>query len=329
MKKLLALIMSVLMILCVFASCAKTDDTKDAGKTETLSKEEIFEKAMSSANAVENSSYSATIALDADLMGENVVLNAELDMAASMKNKIIFADLFIDVMGEEIEAQSYISYGENPGTYTQVFGEWIREPLPAEALSLYEDMMANQAEAVNKLSKYMKVISAEETEYNGKAAYEIKIEYDMDIPAILGEFGISLEDVFSEELFGQEEIALYYALFEDLGSVEMTQHVDKESFLPLDESCDMTAMAQKLVDKIVAFVAEMEGLSLEEMKELGFEIKVNKLLLSAGGFNYDIPELTLPAEALEAELIGEEDAIGIIGGADGPTEVIVAEPEIA
>lgn len=329
MKKLLALIMSVLMILCVFASCAKTDDTKDAGKTETLTKEEIFEKAMSSTNAVENSSYSATIAIDADLMGENMVLNAELDMAASMKNKIIFADLFIDVMGEEIEAQSYISYGENPGTYTQVFGEWIREPLPAEALSLYEDMMANQAEAVNKLSKYMKVISAEETEYNGKAAYEIKIEYDMDIPAILGEFGMSLEDIYAETGLGEEEAEIIVTVFEDLGTVELLQYVDKESFLTLGESCDMTAMIQKFVDKFAAILAEMNGISMEEMKELGFEIKVNELKFSVDDFNYDIPEITLPAEALEAELIGEEDAIGIIGGADGPTEVIVAEPEIA
>ena len=324
MKKILALIMSVLMILSVFAACAKTDETNNAEKTDALTKEEIFDKSMSASISIDNYSTNAKMVLNADLMGEDFELNAEMGMAASMKNRIMFIDFLMDVMGEEVAAQSYISYGENPGTYIQVFGEWMREPLPEEALSLYEDMTENQNEANQKLKKYMKVISAEETEYNGKKAYEIKVEYDMDIPAILEDFGMSLDDIYAEAGLGEDEIDMISSVFEGLGSVEMIQYADKESFLPLGAKCDMTALGQKLVDKVVGLIAKMQGMTMEEAKEAGFDININELTVSVDEYNYDIPEIALPAEALEAEVIGEE-ALGIIGGADGPTEIIVAE----
>lgn len=321
MKKFLAILLSALFVLTMFVSCG---DNKSADGSTALTAEEILTKTNEASANVKSYGLNATMELSMSAMGESVDMTMTMDCATD--EDTIFVDIATAVTGQEVDGNvvTYIDLSSDPMVQYAGMGEfWVKEPVEELVAQQYKE--GNMEMDLSMYSEYMKDSTVNEVEYNGVACYEISGVVDIDYMELIK--NMNMDSIFGDlEAMGLPE-NYFEEVFEDVDPFVLVMGVDKETFLPVYCNVDMTQLMNKLMTKAMQLVMEQYGLADVEGVENLIKIDVTKCFVTCTYLDYNNVELEIPAEVIEnaIEVENFDDTIAIIGGADGPTEIIAAE----
>lgn len=322
MKKLLAILMAVSLIVLSFASCAlqKTDANeklesdievvKQPEKVKVQSFDELMKKRTEAGKNIENLSANAKCVIDIEAMGEAERIGIDMQIETDTKDTV--SHLIINTTpqstGETTTSETYSDIGY---TYTKdVTNEWFKH---ANDIEDNLELKALIEELKNKEIDYAKYVSDAlytEEVYNGKECYKLNYNMNLKLFDMLSELGVKADEInelkedLSEEV-GPEMAILLFDMFSDLGTVPVTEYIDAYTLYPVAMSTDITPTLQALLDKIIDFTitAYGEGLTKED---LGLELTINEFSFDMVIDSVNSTEIIIPEEALSAPEFSED-----------------------
>lgn len=316
MKKLLAILMAVSLIILSFASCTspKTDANekiksdieavKKPEKVKVQSFDELMKKRTETGKNIENFSADVNCVIDLDAMGEAERVAVDMQIESDIKNTV--SHLIINTTpqstGETTTSETYSDIGY---TYTKDFSnEWFKHTNDIEdnleLKALIEELKNKEID----YSKYVSDALYTEEVYNGKECYKLNYNMNLKLFDMLSELGVKADEInelkedLSEEV-GPEMAILLFDMFSDLGTVPVTEYVDAYTLYPVAMSADMAPTLQALLDKIIDFTitAYGEGLTKED---LGLDFTINEFSFDMVMDSVNSTEIIIPEEVLSA-----------------------------
>jgi len=296
MKKVLAVLLSVLMVVSMLASCKGEDGVQAKKKVEVESAEQLVELRTQASKDVDSLSCVMSGAVDVEAMGEELKIDFAIDMDYDNENKLYYMDITAQAMDEDVHIEMYMDMGENPATYVCYEDTWVKQVEDEETAQLYADLFEMSENTELDMFKYMK--NAEYTEEDG--CYVLTYDMQLDIIDMLEQYGLSMEDLTGGEEIDASVMAIVAELMSDLGSVPCTERLDVYTLLPVSMEMDMTECVSGLVDKVLGIVVSMygEGMTAEE---LGISVSVNEVAFDMEFDSYNDVTVVIPEEALNAE----------------------------
>jgi len=331
MKKLLSLLLCMILAVFSLAACSeKTDDGADAvngllsdnqKQIEITTFDELVSARQEVQESVESMRLNAGLTLSLDVMGEIVEIDGTVNCESDIKNKLVHTSVDVTAMGEETVSEAYVDMSDGYTSYfTSGAGNWYKEGVDEDTLKLYEELLGGENDYT--LSEFITPVGFEKTDYNGKECYRAEYSVRINVREMLLALGISeaIDEYISQEGTDAETEMIIETLFGELGSVSVVEYVDAETLYTVYAQIDMKSVLSTAVDRILETVLSAYGEDVNA-EELGISISVNEFSIDAAYSDYNAVSVEIPEEVLGAQ---EMDSLGVIGGADGPTSIIVS-----
>lgn len=324
MKKFLAILMAISMVIVLFTSCVatkvdsgngieaeiNTDVPKMPEKVKVQSFDELLKKRTEAGKNIENLSADVKCAIDLEMMGE--VERVDMDMQIEADTTNTLTHMLITTTPQSTgETTTSEVYSDTKYTYTKdVTDEWFKHENDIEDNL---ELKALIEELKNKEIDYSKYVSdgvySEET-YDGKECFKLCYNMNLKLFDMISEFGIGNDEIedFRESLaeeVGPEMAGVLFDMFSDLGTIPVTEYIDAYTLYPVRMSMDMTQALESIIDKIIDFsiASYGEGLTRED---LGLEFAINELSFDMAIDSVNTTEITIPEEVLSAPEFTED-----------------------
>lgn len=316
MKKLLAILMVVSLVILSFASCTspKTDANekiksdieavKEPEKVKVQSFDELMKKRTEIGKNIENLSADVNCVIDLDAMGETERVAVDMQIESDIKNTVshLIVNTTPQSTGETTTSETYSDIGY---TYTKDFSnEWFRHTNDLEDRFELKALIEELKNKEIDYSKYVSDALYSEEVYNGKECYKLSYNMNLRLIEMLSELGVKADEInelkeeLSEEL-GPEMATMIFNMFSDLGTVPVTEYIDAYTLYPVAMSADMTPPLQALLDKIIDFAVKAYGEGLTK-EDLGLELTINEFSFDMVMDSVNTTEIIIPEEVLAA-----------------------------
>ena len=106
----------------------------------------------------------------------------------------------------------------------------------------------------------------------------------------------------------------------NLGTITVSEYIDVSTMYPVTTVVDATNFSQSVLKEVAAYAPMLidDEVDLEKLS-------IESVVVTVEYSNIDETEISVPEEVLEAaESESDSTSVGIIGGADGPTEILVS-----
>lgn len=328
MKKLLALLLSLLMVLAVFVSCGKAEDGKkgdDAKVTasEYATFEELYTAKIEAEYEVESMSANAQADFVFNMMGADISMDMDIDMSADIKEMLFGVDAtvvldagdFAAILGgeastepESVDMKIYMDLSDTGAMYLNVGEEWAKSTMPEGTMEEYYSKIEESKNLDIDYFKYMSDTEFEKTEYNGKECYKLSYAIDLKLEEMLKDMGLegSLAEFYEATgEISKEEAEMIAAMISDMGTVYCVEYVDAETLYPVYVEIDMADAFQKLYNEIIEFAAsQAEGdENMGMAMALLSSATVKEFVIKAEYTDINNSTVVIPEEALSAEEI--------------------------
>lgn len=328
MKKLLALLLSLLMVLAVFVSCGKAEDGKkddDAKVTasEYATFEELYTAKIEAEYEVESMSANAQADFVFNMMGADISMDMDIDMSADIKEMLFGVDAtvvldagdFAAILGgeastepESVDMKIYMDLSDTGAMYLNVGEEWAKSTMPEGTMEEYYSKIEESKNLDIDYFKYMSDTKFEKTEYNGKECYKLSYAIDLKLEEMLKDMGLegSLAEFYEATgEISKEEAEMIAAMISDMGTVYCVEYVDAETLYPVYVEIDMADAFQKLYNEVIEFAAsQAEGdENIGMAMALLSSATVKEFVIKAEYTDINNSTVVIPEEALSAEEI--------------------------
>ena len=328
MKKLLALLLSLLMVLAVFVSCGKAEDGKkddDAKVTasEYATFEELYTAKIEAEYEVESRSANAQADFVFNMMGADISMDMDIDMSADIKEMLFGVDAtvvldagdFAAILGgeastepESVDMKIYMDLSDTGAMYLNVGEEWAKSTMPEGTMEEYYSKIEESKNLDIDYFKYMSDTKFEKTEYNGKECYKLSYAIDLKLEEMLKDMGLegSLAEFYEATgEISKEEAEMIAAMISDMGTVYCVEYVDAETLYPVYVEIDMADAFQKLYNEVIEFAAsQAEGdENIGMAMALLSSATVKEFVIKAEYTDINNSTVVIPEEALSAEEI--------------------------
>ncbi|MBR2021560.1 MAG: hypothetical protein IJ939_03900, partial [Clostridia bacterium] len=252
MKKFLAILMAISMVIVLFTSCVatkvdsgngieaeiNTDVPKMPEKVKVQSFDELLKKRTEAGKNIENLSADVKCAIDLEMMGE--VERVDMDMQIEADTTNTLTHMLITTTPQSTgETTTSEVYSDTKYTYTKdVTDEWFKHENDIEDNL---ELKALIEELKNKEIDYSKYVSdgvySEET-YDGKECFKLCYNMNLKLFDMISEFGIGNDEIedFRESLaeeVGPEMAGVLFDMFSDLGTIPVTEYIDAYTLYPV------------------------------------------------------------------------------------------------
>ncbi|MBE6681415.1 MAG: sodium ion-translocating decarboxylase subunit beta [Ruminococcaceae bacterium] len=343
---LLCLILAVLSLSSCSAETRKTEESAvDAAQTqpqenneETSEQEEKepekqeissdFKEAYAQKNEAyaQMKSFTANVKAVADFKYDETESTVLADSVAEVSIEDLITHVIASVKCEPyIEPQNtelYAQTGEQPTVYMNVDGTWQKSSM-SESDSAQIMLFAGKADTENfDIMKYMLNTSVSEEIYNETECYKISYDINAELYNIIVDLGY--KDVFDDMLKAYDVPALVKPVLvsklNNLGTISVSEYIDVSTMYPVTTVVDATNFSQSVLKEVAAYAPMLID------DEVDFEkLSIESVVVTVEYSNIDETEISVPEEVLEAaESESDSTSVGIIGGADGPTEILVS-----
>lgn len=265
MKRLLALIMAMALILC-FAACndekaenkdgAKTTVEEEAGtgtevpevEEKELSAEEVSEKSLAAMKDAKTVKGTMEAVMNISAAGQGMDMTISADMEEDVENRIAHMKMDINAMGQNVETEMYIEYSDTTATmYINNMGTWAKQEVDVSALS---SELGMGMEGIEGTVAYIENLADYSMEKNGDT-YVVEGKPDDS------QFEKIMSSVMKSTL-GSDEIpeAMVEKLIESMKDIKVTAHIDAETFLVTGFDMDMSDMIVSMFDALSEYTGQ-------------------------------------------------------------------------
>ncbi len=285
MKKLLALILALTLVFALSACSDEKTPAADGEKEiefEELSAEKVMEKATEVTKDVTSLRARMDMDMNMAVNGETVDMNIVADMECDLEDGLVYMDMSMSGMGQDMEMETYIEYEDDTAIqYMNIMGTWMKQTVPVANLS--GGSMGMSFDATGDLIKYLEGLE------------NCTIEEDSGEYKIVGNFGdLITEEITSSviESMGTLEITeeSLETLLDCFRDVEYVMYIDVETFYPSRFEMDLGDAMRDFMEAL----AEESGQTIE-VDEMDIRATVEYF-----DYNEDI-DITIPEEALASE----------------------------
>lgn len=285
MKKLLALILALTLVFALSACSDEKTPAADGEKEiefEELSAEKVMEKATEVTKDVTSLRARMDMDMNMAVNGETVDMNIVADMECDLEDGLVYMDMSMSGMGQDMEMETYIEYEDDTAIqYMNIMGTWMKQTVPVANLS--GGSMGMSFDATGDLIKYLEGLE------------NCTIEEDSGEYKIVGNFGdLMTEEITSSvmENMGTVEITeeSLETLLDCFRDVEYVMYIDVETFYPSRFEMDLGDAMRNFMEAL----AEESGQTIE-VDEMDIRATVEYF-----DYNEDI-DITIPEEALASE----------------------------
>lgn len=294
MKKFLAILLSVLFVLTMFASCSDKDVSGSENKGSVdMSAEEIIAKTNEAYENIDSYGMDMTVDMQMSMLGQTV--DMPMIMTSEMTPEVIYVDMSMDMaaLGQSMQAKTYVDLASDPMVqYVYTEGEWAKTAVEEAAAEMYksEQMQMDLSMYADSLTEATVV----EKTVNGVACYEVSGVVDIDFLEILKM--VNMEDMTAElEAAGLPE-NFFEEIFKDVEPFTLVIGVNKETFLIEYCSMDMTQMMNAFMSSMMDMLMEQYS---EDMGAFNISVEIPKCVANATYRDYNNISLEIPAEAIE------------------------------
>lgn len=307
MKKIIAILLSALMILTMFASCSKETGIIDDGERDNQPAEQIkvesVEELMDKMTAVETNldSFDADldIVFDVTLMGEKTVIDVDMAMEMILSEGLYHVAMNTEAMDEKVSIEMY---SDMNNSYISEDGvNWYKESMGGLNVDEYKKMLDKAKDLDIDYSKYITNAEFVEEEYNGKKCYKLSGDVVLKLFELLEDAGLSeeMDKAFAAAGIGENELLLVKELLGDLGTVSAVEYVDAYTLYPVYAEMDMTQAMKVIFDKVIAITAQMYGEEID-VSSIASLISINSVTAKMNVNNVNDVTITIPEEVLDA-----------------------------
>ncbi len=299
LKKILAVILSVLMLVSLCACGKMTAERLITNMAKALAEVDSFAGTM-------NMGMEMTISL----MGESMDMSMTMDTDVKYSDKTTYTKgtLTTAMMGEDdvvVDTEGYsVTDGDTITTYSLTDGTWTKTEMPKPELETSFDTIKLLIDPEN-LGNI--VLQEELDTYNGREVYVLTIA-DCNYPELATDYiNSQLGSVFGDMDISEIDMS---------GIVmQVTLKVYKDTKLPavltIDFGDSMTTLMDSMMDVMMSALSEglegVEGIDIGaifEMLDMSFEIPAAITTMTFD--EYNIEPVVVPKEALDAEEILSE-----------------------
>jgi len=276
MKKRVVSLLLMMFMICIMTGCG-SNKAKDAA--------EVFARSQEISNSAKSMDAKANMKLSMASGEESIDLNMDMDMSVftdPIKAKINMT-MDMGTLGKQDSDIYMVSEDGNFYTYTGMDGAWYKQEMDQE---LYEQSINgyDSSAYIDALVECADNFEMEEVEENGKKIYKVQ--------------GVVTGDAMKklmESMQGMDQLGSLLqngSLLDDMGSLNMTVYIDRESYTIDKISMDMTDMMAKIMENAMSEAGSDETLT------------INTCIMDMEYISYNSSEdFQLPEEAKNAEEI--------------------------
>ena len=312
MKKIISLVLCACLVMTVLVSCkherAGEEIRNDVLETQKEIVVESFEELMTlraeKKSSITGIDFDMTGNIDLDVMDEKAAVTMNMQMQSDLVNKLSHNTVEMNYDGESVVTESYVDMGETPVSYIKDYdGEWYKQAISVAEGFDYEKITEN---ILNADFDVMKYISEPEFSDDGEN-YVVTYDFSLRLADMLSQLGadVDIDGILADQGLDSETAAIITSVLDNLGTVNVTEKIDKKTLYTVYAGIDLTQTVSSLVDRIINAVlsAYGEGMTAES---LGLSIAVNDVSFVIQNAVYNDVSITIPEEALSAEEVIED-----------------------
>ncbi len=242
-KKIIAVILTFVMVASMFVACKDKSSKKDSPKSEDITQvalEKVGTTAIKRLEKVESLHVSQTVDLSASMNGHAADINVNMESDISLVDEMVHLIGGANSNGLTMDMEMYIEKdGDNASIYANVNNStWMKQNLKVA------DLVATQGyvDAYESAKYFLKALQGVEkstTTYNGQSALLIKGVLDTEDPQ-----GIFQNSGMGSA--GEINTAMFQQMMTGLDAVDVEIYLDSATGLPLEIKLDMTAFMNSL-----------------------------------------------------------------------------------
>lgn len=351
MKRILILLLCLVLTLISLSACGgvtrkpeePADDSvktqpqeSDEALTEPEEKESVkqeissdFKEAYGQKNQAyaQMQSFTTTVKAVADIKYDETESTILADSVANVSVKDLVTYVTANVEGEPyiepLSTELYAQMGEQPTVYRNVDGTWEKSSM-SESDSAQVMLFAGKADTESfDIMKYMLNTSVSEETYNETECYKLSYDINAELYNILVDLGYkeNFDNILKENNVSALVKAVLVSKLNNLGTISVSEYIDVSNMHPVATVVDATNFSQSVLKETAAYIP-----ALVDDEELDFEkLSIESVVVTVEYSDIDETEVAVPEVVLAAtESESDSASVGVIGGADGPTTILVS-----